>query len=306
MPQITILTSVALVFVSFCYLVVYNHQIALAIQTNNVLARIVENLSEAIGELSQHAPSSAQAGEKNNDVEAIRSQCVAEGYALKTTTSGYVQTIDHERVMGAAGECSAIVSFAFRPGEFVLEGEALAHVIPTAHAEKLTPLIHEAVRIGQHRTLEQDVEFAFAQLSEIAIRALSPAINDTYTVLSSIDWLGDALRMFSAFPASDGAWRTGVGQIRLLTPPLLFSRVVSTAFDLILHAGGENPAVMIRLLQTCARLGPQLRDNEQRRVLRDEIAAVRELASSRSASTGMDKSAVEEAYRLAHERLGGA
>src|SRR5262249_37672313 len=52
-PQLTVLISVVLVFVSFCYLVVYNHRIALAIQTNNVLARIVEDLFGAIGELSR-------------------------------------------------------------------------------------------------------------------------------------------------------------------------------------------------------------------------------------------------------------
>ena len=300
-PQITIFTSVALVFVCFCYLVVYNHRVALAIQTNNVLARIVENLSQAIGELSQHNTRSAQAGEKEQGVEAIRSQCIAEGCALKATTSGYVQTIDHERVLRTADECGAIVSLAFRPGEFVLEGEVLARVMPEVHAKRIAAVIQEAVRIGQHRTLEQDIEFAFAQLSEIAIRALSPAINDTYTGLSSIDWLGDALRMFAASPASDGAWRTSVGQIRLVTPPLLFSRVVSTAFELILQAGKGNPAIMIRLLQTCARLAPQLRDNEQRRAIRDTIAAIHEAAV---ADTRIDKSAIEEAYRLAHERLG--
>jgi uncharacterized membrane protein len=305
-PQITILTSVALVFVSFCYLVVYNHRIALAIQTNNVLARIVENLSQAIGELSQRAARLAQVDATEEGVEAIRSQCIAEGCALKATTSGYVQTINHERILRAAGECGAIVSLAFRPGEFILEGEVFAHIMPTACVEKVAAVIHEAVRIGQHRTLEQDIDFAFAQLSEIAIRALSPAINDTYTGLSSIDWLGDALRMLSAIPASDGAWRTSVGRIRLLTPPLLFSRVVSTAFGLILQAGTDNPAVMIRLLQTCARLAPQLRDNEQRSVLRDKIAEIHESALARAAGTRMDRSAIEQAYHLAHQRLGDA
>src|SRR5215813_3131021 len=53
LPQATVLTSVALVFVSFCYLVVYNHRIAIAIQTNNMLARIVEDLHAAIVDLSQ-------------------------------------------------------------------------------------------------------------------------------------------------------------------------------------------------------------------------------------------------------------
>jgi uncharacterized membrane protein len=168
----------------------------------------------------------------------------------------------------------------------------------------VTAAIHEAVSIGQHRTLEQDIDFAFAQLSEIAIRALSPAINDTYTGLSSIDWLGDALRMLSASPTSDGAWRNSVGQIQLITPPLLFSRVVSTAFDLVLQAGTDNPVVMIRLLQTCARLAPQLRDNEQRRVLRDKISEVHESALARAAGTRIDKSAIEQAYHLALQRLG--
>ena len=83
--------------------------------------------------------------------------------------------------------------------------------------------VHGAVIFGQHRTLQQDIEFAFAQLSEIAIRALSPAINDTYTGLSCIDWLGDALRMLVSFPVSDGAWRTRGGQIRVLVPPVHIS-----------------------------------------------------------------------------------
>jgi uncharacterized membrane protein len=300
-PQITILTNVALVFVSFCYLVFYNHRVALAIQTNNVLARIVENLSQAIEELSQHAARSAQAGEHQEGVEAIRCRCLAEGRTLKSTTSGYVQTIDHDRVMRAADECGAIVYLAFRPGEFVLEGEVLAHVIPAVQAEPLTAAIHQSVRIGQHRTLEQDVEFAFAQLSEIAIRALSPAINDTYTGLSSIDWLGDALRMFAELPASNGTWSARAGQIHLFMPPLLFSRVVDTAFDLIIQAGTDNPAVIIRLLQTCSRLSLQLRDNEQRRVIRDKTAAIQESALAKSL---IDKSAFEGACRLARERLG--
>ena len=163
--------------------------------------------------------------------------------------------------------------------------------------------IHNAVTIGQHRTLEQDAEFAFAQLSEIAIRALSPAINDTYTGLSSIDWLGDALRMFGAFPASDGVWQTSRGKVRLLVPPLRFTSVVRAAFDLIRQAAADNPAVCLRLLQTCARLAPQLRDDEQRRAILDEVEAVYE-AAALMPDARIDRNALEEAYRLACDRLG--
>jgi uncharacterized membrane protein len=307
-PQATVLTSVVLTFVSFCYLVVYNHRIALALQTNNMLARIVENLSGAIGEFSQQRVVDTGVGspplpETEESVDAIRKRCIAAGGAVKAVTSGYMQRLDRARLVRAADKRGSIVCLAFRPGEFVLEGEVLASVLPAAHANDLGSTIHDAMKIGQHRTLEQDVEFAFAQLSEIAIRALSPAINDTYTGLSSIDWLGDALRMLAAFPPSDGAWLTSFGQVRLLVPPLPYSRVVRGAFDLIRQAGADSPAVTIRLLQTCARLAPQLRDKEQRRAVRDEVEAIHE-AAARTPEVRIDRSAIEESYRLACDRLG--
>jgi uncharacterized membrane protein len=93
-PQLTLLTSVVLVFLSFCYLVFYNHRIALAIQTNNLLARIVENLNGAIGELSERRVADRSAvrvpqPERQASMDAIRQRCMAEGGAIKATTSGY-------------------------------------------------------------------------------------------------------------------------------------------------------------------------------------------------------------------------
>jgi uncharacterized membrane protein len=310
-PQLTVLTSVLLVFVSFCYLVVYNNRIAIALQTNNLLARIVEVLHRAIGELSQELAVdtrgvAAAPLEQAESAEVIRKRCIVEGGSLRAMTSGYVQKLDHVRMLRAAEKRGAIVCLAFRPGQFVLEGELLARVLPAVHAEELASAIYRAVRIGQHRTLEQDIEFAFAQLSEVAIRALSAAINDTYTGLSCIDWLGDALRMFAAFPDSDGVWHAKDGEVRLLVPPLRFARVVRAAVDLIRQAGAGSPAVAIRLLQTYARLAPQLRDDGQRRALLVEVQAVHDEAAACWPAVSLDRDAFEEAYRLACEKLSPA
>jgi uncharacterized membrane protein len=307
-PQLTLLTSVVLVFLSFCYLVFYNHRIALAIQTNNLLARIVENLNGAIGELSEQRVVDGSAfraprPEQQASVDAVRQRCMAEGGAIKAITSGYFQKLDRKRIVRAAEKRAAIVCFAFRQGEYVLEGETLACVIPAACVNELATTIHHATKIGQHRTLEQDVEFAFAQLSEVAIRALSPAVNDTYTGLSSIDWLGDALRMLAALPAPDGAWHANLGAIRLVMPPLPFARIVRVAFDLIRQAGADNPAVIMRLLQTCSRLALQLHDSEQRRAIRDQVEAAYE-AVARMPDVHLERNTIEEAYHLACDRLG--
>ncbi len=306
-PQLTVLCSVALVFVSFGYLVIYNNRVAQAIQTNNVLARIVENLYAAISELAEErvietgyaAPAQPEQGEP---VDALRLRCMNEGGAVLAPTSGYMQRIDHARLVRSADKRDAIVCFASWPGQFVLEGEVLAHVLPASRQAELAAKVHGAVIFGQHRTLQQDIEFAFAQLSEIAIRALSPAINDTYTGLSCIDWLGDALRMLVSFPVSDAAWRTRGGQIRVLVPPVHIRRIVRAGFDLIREAGAGSPAVTIRMLQTHARLAPMLVNDGQRQAVLEQVEAVRQ-SMTRLPEVGLDREAIDGAYRLARERL---
>ena len=99
------LTSVGLVLVSFGYLIVYNNRVAQAIQTNNVLPHIVESLYAAISELSQEqvietsTAATEPAGETADD---LRVRCIAEGVPVLAATSGYMQRIDHERLVLAA------------------------------------------------------------------------------------------------------------------------------------------------------------------------------------------------------------
>jgi uncharacterized membrane protein len=109
--------------------------------------------------------------------------------------------------------------------------------------------------------------------------------------------------MIGAIPAAEDAWQTSRGTVRLLVPSLRFARVVRTAFDLIRQAAADNPAVCIRVLQTCARLALQLRDNEQRRAILDEVEAVHQTAAGMP-DVRIDRTALEEAYRLARDRLG--
>jgi uncharacterized membrane protein len=95
------------------------------------------------------------------------------------------------------------------------------------------------------------LEFGVAQIVEIAIRALSPAINDTFTGIASVDLPGDALTILADAPQSTGLWFDTNGKLRLKVRPLLLPRLVKQAFDQIRQA--DNPAVLIRLLSTIGR-----------------------------------------------------
>jgi uncharacterized membrane protein len=141
-----------------------------------------------------------------------------------------------------------------------------------------------------------------AQLVEIALRALSSAINDTFTGLTCIDWLGDELRVFSTAVIERGACLGPSGSIRLIWPPLRLERLVKTAFDQIRQSGVHNPAVSIRLLQTFARLGQQSEDGKLLQALSEQAEAVWE-AVSVTALVKADRADIEAAYRKARAAL---
>ena len=94
---------------------------------------------------------------------------------------------------------------------------------------------------------------------EIAIRALSPAVNDTFTGVASVDLLGEALTVLAETRQIGGNWYDSNGILRLQVRPLLLSRLIKQSFDQIRQAAADNPAVLIRLLSTIGRLHSRCR-----------------------------------------------
>ena len=115
------------------------------------------------------------------------------GGTVPAPSSGYLQFIQHETLIGLAAEKGAVIRLLHRPGHFVVRGHPLATVWPPAAGEAVSRALRVAHITGSNRTLAQDLAFAVDQLVEIAIRALSPAVNDTFTALTCIDWLGESL-----------------------------------------------------------------------------------------------------------------
>jgi uncharacterized membrane protein len=98
------------------------------------------------------------------------------------------------------------------------------------------------------RTLSQDIAFGIDQLAEIAIRALSPAVNDTFTAMTCIDWLGDSLCKIAVEWHPQPSHLDGLGNIRLITVPVSYERLVQRSFEKIRQASDGMPAVLIRQL----------------------------------------------------------
>jgi uncharacterized membrane protein len=304
-PQLTLCSSVALVVLSFVFLVIFSHRVATSIQTQNVVAAIVADLDAAIIEWladsgTHTEPIGAPAAAA--ELDALLSRCAAEGAVVRASRTGFIQEIAHLDLVAAAERAEAVVRLLYRPGQFVMGDSVLGYVIPPDRAAALAPLVARHVRIGTNRTLTQDLEFGVAQLVEIALRALSPAINDTFTGLTCIDWLGDELRAFFRGQERSGAWLGSSGTVRLVRPPLRAARLVKTAFDQIRQAASGNPAVSIRLLQTFGRLARQVDNPRVREALAQQAEAVWEAAST-DTLVKSDRADVEAAYHATREAL---
>ena len=295
-PQVSLLTSWVLVIGSFGFLVYYSHRVATSIQNPDMIARIVDDLYPAV--VGSHRQAAGEGSGAPPDNAQILARAAA-GADVVCPQSGYLQHLDHGALVAAAREANALIVLRFRPGQFVLRGEPLAAVVPAAAGRSLEAAIDRNVVIGRHRTLTQDSEFGIAQIVEIAIRALSPAVNDTFTGVACVDWLADALLVLAEQRPLEGNWFDANGELRVWIPDVRLERLAKFAFDQIRQAAATTPAVMIRQLEVIARIAPQMPD-AARRALAEQADAIRETATG---FVALDRRDLERVHARAREAV---
>ncbi len=294
-PQVSLITAWLLVVTSFAFLVFYSHRIASSIQNPDLVARIVDDIRPEIA-----VPASVGSGQAPG-VDVLDKQA-AEGSSIESPVSGYVQEIDHAGLVAEAASAEAVVHVFFRPGQFVLRGERLASVSSKRGGVDLSRRVLARMAIGRHRTIEQDPEFGISQIVEIALRALSPAVNDTFTGVACVDWMGDALLVVAEATVHDGCWFDRAGKLRLHVRPLRVERLLRLAFDQIRQAAADNPAVLIRMLDVIRRTAPRMTTDDARAALRAQVDAIRE-ASVAKVLIQLDRKDVEAAWQKASDAL---
>jgi uncharacterized membrane protein len=227
-------------------------------------------------------------------VESERARIANEGVEISAGRSGYVQGIDYQDLTRLAARENLVIALSRRAGTFAVKGSAVAWAAP---AERLTEQarnrVVESFVIGSQRTPTQDVEFAISQLVEVAMRALSPGINDPHTAMACVDWLGSALCRLTEgdFPPP---WRNDAdGRLRLVLDPVTYDGLVDAAFNQIRQHGRGNVAVSIRLLESLATIAGFAHREHQRAVLLRHADMV-ERSVFETTSEGNDQKAIAE------------
>lgn len=250
-------------------LIYFIHHVATSIQADRVIAIVYHDLEEHLQRLFPE-----ELGYEPQDSESaeIRPHPEEDSYKevrhILASQSGFVQAIDSDGLLQITREHDFLIHLQRRPGEFVVAGGALA-IVRSAEPLDESPaeqIVHAFI-VGSQRTPEQDAEFAIHQLVEVALRALSPGINDPFTAMTCIDRLGSALCSLAnrAFPSpyryDDEA------KLRIVARPVTFAGITNAAFDQIRQYGRSSVAVTIRLLETLRTIALQACRPEQREAI---------------------------------------
>jgi uncharacterized membrane protein len=281
-PHISITVALALTLGDLLVLVYFIHHVAKSIQLPEVVASIARDLSRsidaefpatALGDSPALNPTRHVRGPSDTSPEWTR-LLEEEGLTIPAIHSGYLQFVAYGQLVAIAESADAVIRLAHRPGHFVVAGRPMATVWPPSAAPTVALALGQTHVTGPHRTLTQDPVFAIDQLVEIAIRAISPAVNDPFTALTCIDWLSDGLCKISGRALAEGVYRDRLGQVRLIEFETSYDRIVNRAFDKIRQSGRGMPPVSIRLLDAIAHVIEDTTSPGQRHALQRQADMV--------------------------------
>lgn len=293
-PHISVTVTLALMLVDLAVLIYFLNHIARQIQLPEVIASIAEDLQKAI---ALQAGDSAQGRADAAQASALIAGLGGDGGVVSAPRSGYLQYVEHQTLVGIATEANAVIHVLFRPGHFIVAGQQYASVWPTDAASVVVRELAAAHVTGPYRTLAQDVSFGVDQLVEICIRALSAAVNDTFTALTCIDWIGDSLCQVAGRWQPTRVYRDSAGAVRVITTEATWERLVQRACDMVRQASAGMPAVMIRQLGSLAKVVERTPAGRERQVLLDEADMIERLSAA-TVGEANDRAAISRAYAL--------
>ena len=289
-PHLSTTIAIVMGLASIGVLIVFIHHIARSIRVESVLARVSDDLSSSVDRLfPEHV------GEPGRKVDLT---AIAEREAADVTADrdGYILALDDDLLMGCAEDRDVVVEVLARPHDFVVAGMALFRVRPAdRHDDQLAQALRDALVLGTDRTTAQDVRFGFDQLVQLALRALSPSLNDPLTAKDVIDRIVSMIAMIVRRGMPLGLRYDGRGALRVIAPAVTFEELLERGLEPIRRSGAGDVVVVRHLLEGATKLGASVRDPGHRALLHAFVT--RTMESAEGAMRPSDLAAVQPLAR---------
>lgn len=304
-PYLATAIAVALAVASLFVLIFFVHHAASSIQASSVIAAVADEIHEALATLfPERLGEEPEAPLAHRDAERL-ARLEGNGAPLHAPRDGYVCIVNDEEVFGLARDHDLLIRADAHPGDFVIRGATVARVDP---AEDLGDEVREQLEscwiLGDHRTPVQDFCFLTGQLSEMAVRALSPGVNDPKTAVECIHRLASVVARLASRSMPSGLRCDDEGVLRLVVEPTRFEAVVASCFDAIRRYGIGDPQVAVALLGAVEAGARRCSDAGRLGVLQEHALEIHAgYVGARDTGSKRDRALVEAAFERASSAL---
>lgn len=261
-PVATVLGAMLLAVACVGWLLFFIHHIAQAISVNQIVDKIAAE-TEAIIDQMMPWPRRKDRLDTEDPLRDYTS-----GTTVFSQTSGYIRFVDTRRLVAIAKSWHVKAHVLRRVGHFIPAGVPLLTVYK---GDRLTPegsaALCGAFDLGPFRTLQQDVEFGVLQIVDIALRAISPAVNDPSTAISCVDQLSRILIRFASREPPESVLYDPPGVFRVSMAWIDFEKLLDSAFEQIRMYAKADVAVSLRMMRALGDIAITTPDLDLRRIL---------------------------------------
>ncbi|MDQ2778745.1 MAG: DUF2254 domain-containing protein [Pseudomonadota bacterium] len=297
-PHLAVTLGVGLALASLAVLIYFIHHVSVSIQADAVINRVGRELLEQIDRLFPHDGKAAVTHGPTAH-ERLPADFDASAAVVAADADGYLQQVDLQSLVKLAQAQNLQLRLEHQPGDFLITGQPLLRVWPPATLnDTLRGRLLQHCATGDQRTSIQDFEFVVRELVEIAVRALSPGINDPFTAMACLDRLGAALYRLAQRELPSPERLDPSGRLRLVVPAFSFVATAELAFTQIRQNARGSSAVHERLLDTLLSVAAVARRPGDRTVLREQAGLMAQAARA-GVSEPAERRGVEQRHAAA-------
>lgn len=289
-PNLAVTGGTALVLLCLGAVLIFVHHLARSIIADTTIDRVGEELDR---DLVRLLPES-----EGDWAPSLPIHPCENGAPLTLRGSGYVQSVNYEGLVKIAKKAAAVIELEVKPGRHVILGSTFGWIHPPeAATEERRSKIENCLALEGERASIQDPENSIRQLVEVALRALSPSVNDPFTAMAVVDRLTESLAKVMRRGSAQCVWVDEDGLVRVLAPRSTFADFLEEAFRQIRQHSREHPAVLIRLVESLGQLLAQAKA-AQKSALQKQIEIVLDVGR-RSIAQKDDLDALENRASIA-------
>ena len=276
-PQVSVLTALALALLGVSVLIYFIHHIPESINVSRLTAEIGRQLT---ADVQRVFPAGVgQAGDAASTPRRLERFDPDRTGWIEADTCGYLQALNEDRLLELASQLDLLLGLQYRPGDFAVRGDRLLLFTPAK--DGVSDELLACFAFGAERTVDQDVLYLADQLVEILARALSPGVNDPLTAIGCIDWMKSVLSEAVGREAPDAERHDPEGRLRLIAHPVRFARLLERLVGRSLEYVARDMNASLAMLEMLAAVGCRATDEGRQELIRSWSRRVVEVTRSK-------------------------